>query len=198
MKRYTHEHSAKAPKIVRLEVGSFKANCYLVYDTQGDCVIIDPGEDADFIEEKIREFNLVPKLILLTHGHSDHVSAVADIALAYGIAVHMNKKDVFLLRKAVVFAGVFKETKDGEIVNAGEIRFRILEIPGHTPGSIALQLLGTPDVFCGDIFFSDGSLGRTDFGYSDRGLMAKSIKRLKKLSKDTRFYPGHGEEFTNL
>ena len=179
-------------------MGSFKANCYLVYDSKGNCVIIDPGEDADFIEEKVREFNLIPKVILLTHGHSDHISAVSDIALAYGIEVYMNTKDAFLLRRAVALPSILKGLKEAELIEAGEISIKVLEIPGHTPGSVAFKLLGTPNVFCGDIFFADGSLGRTDFGYSDSGLMEKSIKRLRKFPKKTIFYPGHGEEFANL
>ena len=198
MKRYTREHSEKLPEIVRLEVGAFKANCYLVYDSKENCVIIDPGDDADFIEEKIRELNLVPKLVLLTHGHSDHVTAAPDIALAYSVPVYLSNKDGFLFRKASGFPGKLLGLKDGELISAGEIRIKVSAIPGHTPGSVALKLEGTPYVFCGDIFFADGSLGRTDFGYSDRGLMEKSIKKLGKLPKETIFHPGHGEEFENL
>jgi glyoxylase-like metal-dependent hydrolase (beta-lactamase superfamily II) len=198
LKRYIREHSAKLPKIVRLEVGAFKANCYLVYDSEGNCAVIDPGDDADFIEEKIRELNLVPKLVLLTHGHSDHVTAAPDIALAYPVPVYLNSKDAFLFRKASRFPGKLTGLKEGELLKAGELRVKVLEIPGHTPGSVALNLMGTPHVFCGDIFFADGSLGRTDFGYSDRRLMEESIKKLGKLPKKTIFHPGHGEEFENL
>jgi len=198
LKRYTREHSEKLPEIVRLEVGAFKANCYLVYDSRGSCLIIDPGDDADFIEEKVRELNLVPKLVLLTHGHSDHVTAVYDIALAYSVPVYLNNKDIFLFRKASGFPGKLLELKEGELLSAGKMRIKVLAIPGHTPGSVALKLEGTPHVFCGDIFFADGYLGRTDFGYSDRGLMEKSIKKLGKLPKKTIFHPGHGEEFENL
>lgn len=198
MKRYTREHLGKTPKIERLEVGAFKANCYLVSDSKGNCAIVDPGDDADFIEDRIRELNLNPKLILLTHGHSDHVMAAPDISLAYTVSVYLNKKDAFLFRKAVGFPGLLKELNGGEFIEAGEIRLQVVEIPGHTPGSVALRLMGTPHAFCGDIFFADGAFGRTDFGYSDRKLMEKSIRKLRKLPEKTIFHPGHGEEFENL
>lgn len=198
MKRYTREHSEKPLKIARLEVGAFKANCYLVYDSKGNCVIIDPGDDADFIEDKVRELNLIPKVILLTHGHSDHVMAVPDIALAYTIDVYLNKKDTFLFRKAVILPKPPRELNGDEFIEAGGIRLQVVEIPGHTPGSAALRLMGTPHVFCGDIFFADGAFGTTDFGYSDRKLMEKSIRKLKRWPKKTIFHPGHGEEFENL
>lgn len=198
MKKSTREHSERLLKVARLEVGSFKANCYLVYDSKGNCVIVDPGDDAEFIEDKVRELNLIPKLILLTHGHSDHVSASPDIALAYKVSVYLNKKDVFLFKKAVLFPGLLRELNGGGLIETGEIRLQVVEIPGHTPGSVALRLTGTPHVFCGDLIFADGSVGRTDFGYSDKKLMEKSVRKLKSLPKKTIFHPGHGEEFKNL
>ncbi len=196
MKKSTHEHFEKSPEtVVRLEVGSFKTNCYLVYGSQGNCAVIDPGEDADYIEEKIRNLNLKPKLIIITHGHSDHFLGASDLALAYAIRPGVNQKDAFLLRKEPVLTGLVVWFKEGDILKAGEISLEVLELPGHTPGSAAFRLLGSRYVFCGDLFFADGSLGRTDFGYSDRKVLNKSILRLRKLPQKTIFCPGHGEEF---
>ena len=200
MKKSIRELSEKLPKqIVRLEVGSFRANCYLLFDSKKNCVIIDAGDDAEFIEEKIRELSLVPKVVLATHGHFDHLTAASVISLAYGIPFYMSKKDEFLLKNIRgLQPAISKDLQGGDKVEAGEISLEVLEVPGHTPGSLAFRLEKEQKVFCGDLFFADGMVGRTDFNYSDKATLEKSTARLRKLSKKTVFYPGHGEEFGNM
>lgn len=200
MKKSTRVPSEKQPiKLLRLEVGSFRANCYLVWDAKGNCVIIDAGEDAEFIEEKIRELRLAPKIILATHGHFDHLTAVSSLSLAYSIPLYMSNKDKFLFKNLKEPPPLIsKNQQEGDEVKVGDIFLQVLEVPGHTPGSLAYKLKNSPYVFCGDVFFADGSLGRTDFGYSDKGTLQKSILKLRRLSPKTIFCPGHAEEFANL
>ena len=200
MKKSIREPSEKLPiRLLRLEVGAFKANCYLIWDEKGNCVIIDAGEDAEFIEEKVRELRLAPKIILATHGHFDHLTAASSLSLAYSIPLYMSKKDKFLFRNLKEFPPLIsKNQKEGDEVKVGDIFLEVLEVPGHTPGSLAYKLRNTPYVFSGDVFFADGSWGRTDFGYSDKETLQKSILRLRKLSPKTIFCPGHAEEFANL
>ena len=162
-------------------------------------MIIDPGDDAEFIEDKIRELSLIPKMILLTHGHFDHLMAASALSLAYDIPLYMSKKDVFLLKNTKELPPrVSKYLSAGQDLRAGRISLEVLEVPGHTPGSLAFKLKNPPYVFCGDVFFADGSLGRTDFGYSDKETLQRSIGRLRKLLPKNVFFPGHGEEFGNL
>lgn len=200
MKKSTREHSEKTPKqVVRLEVGSFKANCYLLFDSKKNCVIIDPGDDAEFIEDKIRDLGLTPRLILATHGHSDHISAAGTLCLAYQIPFYMNRKDEFLFKRLKGIAPkIAKDLKEGDILRAGDIIIKVLAIPGHTPGLVAFKLEDEDIAFSGDLFFGDGSTGRYDFYYADKAALIKSIAKLKKLGRATRFFPGHGEEFSLL
>jgi glyoxylase-like metal-dependent hydrolase (beta-lactamase superfamily II) len=88
-------------KVIQLQVGELKANCYLVYDLKTkECVIIDPGDEAEFIETKILENNLKPILAISTHGHFDHTLASLELKLAYKIPFLINKKDKFLITRA--------------------------------------------------------------------------------------------------
>src|SRR3989344_5632855 len=84
--------------IKRLQVGQLKTNCYLVIEDD-KCVIIDPGDDADYIQRIITDEGVKPIKIIATHGHYDHILAVAELKLAYGVPFLMHKADEFLLAR---------------------------------------------------------------------------------------------------
>ena len=181
-----------------LVVGQLKTNCYLFYDENShDCFIIDPGDDADFIINKIKDLNLKPKAILATHGHFDHVLAATELKLAFNIPFYLNAKptcrqagDAKILKRTEsttkYFTGikpdplpkVDKRLKEGQVLKAGNLIFRVLETPGHTPGSVCFYCRQKNLIFVGDLIFANGSYGRTDLKGGDFEKLQKSIKKI--------------------
>jgi len=193
--------------IKRMPLGTMAANCYLLYDEEGRVIIIDPGDEAEFISRVILEKGLRPLKIIATHGHFDHLMAVAELKLVFGIPFMANKKDSFLILKmperARKYLGetalplkIDSNIKAGEKIKLGKHVLEVIETPGHTPGSISLVERKERIAFVGDLIFKDGSIGRYDFGYSDKEGLKISVAKILKLPEETTIYPGHGEEFT--
>ena len=193
-------------KVVKLVLGPLSSNCYLIFDEKSkEAVIVDPGDEADFLIQKIEDLELKPQKIIATHGHFDHVGAILDLKLIYQIPFLANKKDGFLLKRSAETSKYFtkieslklpspdKDLKDGVKVILGKSALAVMETPGHTPGSVCL--VGEGLAFVGDLLFADGSTGRCDFSYSHPGELKKSVKKILKLSPKTIVYPGHGPEF---
>lgn len=181
------------------------ANCYLVYDEEGKTIIIDPGDEAEFISRIILEKGLKPQKIIATHGHFDHILAAPELKLAFGIPFYASKKDSPLISKmperARRYLGesplplkIDSNLKGGDKIRLGKYVFEVLETPGHTPGSICLFEKKEKALFVGDLIFKDGSVGRYDFPYSNKAKLYKSVKKILDLPGKTVFYPGHGEE----
>lgn len=194
-------------KISKLQVGQLQTNCYLVIDGQ-EVVIIDPGDDADYIMRIVVDEDVKPVAIVATHGHYDHLLAVTELKLAYQIPFLMHKKDEFLLKRLISSAAHFsriavdpppkidKYLKEDEKLAISHLKFDIIHTPGHTPGSISLYSKEAKTIFLGDVIFAGGGIGRTDFAYSNQADLVKSVKKILKLPKDTKVYCGHGEETT--
>jgi len=192
--------------IDRLETGPFQENVYIVAGgTGGEAVVIDAGDDADRIVERLDELSLTPVLLLNTHGHLDHVGAVADLQERYAIPFQVHPGDAFLLtgleRHAAMFGlsgyrdpRVDLDLVPGEPVEAAGLRFEVLFTPGHTPGHCTLLVDG--DAFVGDCLFA-GSIGRTDLPGGDAPTLKRSLHEvLLALPDDTRVHPGHGPSTT--
>ena len=202
-------------EIEKLVVGQMAENCYLVFDKKTrEAVIIDPGDDGDYLIRKITDLKLKPVLIVATHGHFDHVLAVLELKLAYRIPFLIHQRDLFLLKLAQQSAKHFlgikvdpvplpdRFLKDGDEIEFGTQKLKVMETPGHTPGSICLYALCHPElvsgsVFTGDTVFADG-VGRTDFSYSSKEDLKKSLEKILKLPDNILVYPGHGELCQNI
>jgi len=201
-------------KIERLIVGQLQTNCYLVWDKNtGEGVVIDPGDDAEYIRNRIRDLEIKPLYLLATHGHFDHILAVLELKLAFKIPFLINSKDLFLVERAVASANFFAKNKealpvlvDGFIKENDLVSFgkneglKVIETPGHSPGGVVFESFALQNergvVFSGDTLFKDG-FGRTDFSYcSHLDLMSSLKNKLFKLPDETIVYPGHGEETT--
>jgi hydroxyacylglutathione hydrolase len=195
-------------KVITLTVGALSTNCYLVYDAESkDAIVLDPGDSALYIEDKIRDADLNPSAVVLTHGHYDHLLAALEISLAYDIPICLNNRDIFLQKKAAKTAQYFGGT--GESLQPittlnlektvhpkiGNSKVKIMEIPGHTPGSVALYMKNDGFLFSGDLLFDDGTYGDTSHEYSDKKEFARSLKQILRLPKETIVYPGHGKAF---
>ena len=192
--------------------GAFAANCYIVAPAPGEeCVIIDPGQDAQRgIEELLARYRLKPVAVLLTHGHIDHVWSAGPVCGARDIPAWIHPADRGLLADPAsglglavgqeLFGGVtftepadVRELTDGATLEMAGVGFTVGHVPGHTPGSVTF---GSEDsLFSGDLLFA-GSIGRTDLPGGDHAVMLKSLARTLTLPDATVVLPGHGPQTT--
>ena len=187
-------------------VGWLRTNCYIVGDeATKTCAIIDPGQKADQILEAVAELGYEVKLILLTHGHYDHVMAVPQIVKATGAKVYIHKKDQWLLEcDEVLRYGTRAEgysvphidgfLEDGQTIALGSLTFKVLHTPGHTAGCCVF--LCEEAMFSGDTLFQE-CCGRTDLETGSLEDILRSLKRLAQLEGNYRVFPGH-EGFSSL
>ncbi len=187
----------------QLTVGRFASNCYIVGSESGkEGMIIDPGASTKQILSDVEELGLNIGLIVLTHGHMDHIGAVKGVKEATGAEVAIHADDTRFLRRlslSTVYNLSFPSSPDrllgdGDSIDIGDLHFTVLHTPGHSPGGICL--LGHGVLFSGDTLFNYG-IGRTDFpGGSHNQLMNSISTRLMALPDDTVVYPGHGPDTT--
>lgn len=190
----------------KLEVGPFAANCYLVgAESNKEGIIIDPGAEAGTILQKVSDLGLKVKFIVLTHGHIDHIGALKETKEATGarVAIHADDAVGLQTKRPVnpLFGFAFPSPpppdqllKDGDSLDIGDLHFRVLHTPGHTPGGICL--LGEGVVFSGDTLFNL-SIGRTDMPGGSYAQILNGIQsKLMVLPDSTIVYPGHGPQST--
>lgn len=195
-------------RIITLPVGQLQSNCYIYKINSEQAIVVDPGDDADYINQKLIDLSLTPVAILLTHGHFDHVLGGFAVQLAFGCPVYIHKDDNFLLERMRDTTIHFTQTDPGpapvithfftteKTLEIGDTKLFILPTPGHTPGGLCYFDKTNEVLFSGDVIFADGSRGGTDHSYSDKQELLSSIKSLLKLPSTVTIYPGHGESFT--
>jgi glyoxylase-like metal-dependent hydrolase (beta-lactamase superfamily II) len=183
-------------QIQTFNVGILSTNCYVVSCPETkEAIVIDPGLDATYEAEQIfryvDESVLKVKLIVNTHGHSDHIGGDSILKRKYCIPICIHEYDAHCLDglgENISPVNILLEA-DG-FVKFGQMTLKIMHTPGHTPGSISL--VGEKIVFTGDTLFA-GGIGRTDFpGGSDRDLRL-SLEKLLFLPDNYVVYPGHGD-----
>ena len=189
----------------RFELGPIGTNCYVVRGapTAAEAVVIDPGSDPSALELELARLSTSCAGILVTHGHYDHVGAVADLAEELGVDVWMPELDSPMLERYDEFAPPgtggrpyvpdVKLAGDETIELAG-VTFETIPVPGHTRGHVAFLAGGC--LFSGDLLFA-GSVGRVDLPGGDWETLLDSVRRLAdRLPTDTVVYPGHGPKTT--
>ena len=194
-------------------VGPFFKNGYVAgCENTRKAVFIDPGDEVEQLLAFIAAEQLDVTHILLTHGHVDHVSGVAEAKRALGAPIHLHRDDRFLYDNAVRTGMMFGLTVeqpppvdvfyDGEgPIAFGDYRVRVVHTPGHCPGGVCLAIAkhgdaSSPRLFVGDTLFA-GSIGRTDLPGGNYDTLLKSItERLFAFPDDAVVYSGHGPETT--
>lgn len=189
-------------KIMKLVVGELQENCFVLFDENKDAFVVDPGASSDIIIEAIEKNTLNIKYILLTHGHFDHVGAVAELKKKFNAPVYLHKNDKNFLENPkevresafgiqIESANVDVFVKEGDEIPFSDDYIKVIETPGHTIGSVCYLFKNY--LFAGDTLFN-GSIGRTDFPESDHSLMIESLKVLKELNDEIYVLSGHGPE----
>lgn len=206
--RYDVAQKEASPVILKtIPVGPLEVNCYLVGDeSTKKALVIDPGENEELILATAKQEELSIELIVLTHGHFDHVSGVAGLKEKLPeVPFLAHEDDMFLIEDSRASAARYGieatqcPTPDrflvpGETLELGALRFEVLHTPGHSPGGVCL--LCKDQVFVGDTLFQ-GSIGRTDFRGGSFETLSESIRsQLYTLPETTMVYPGHGPRTT--
>ncbi|MDO8551124.1 MAG: MBL fold metallo-hydrolase [bacterium] len=194
-------------KIEKLTLGQLATNCYLVYDEKSrEAVVVDPADEGSFIIQRITDLHLQPKIIIATHGHFDHLLGGTEVKLAFDIPFVIHRADLEILKRTQSTAKHFlgmacdpppmidKFIHDNDKISFGAEELKVIETPGHTPGSISLY---TPHfLLSGDTLFSS-HVGRTDTHYGSKTTILNSIgNKLFKLPPETLVFPGHGQTTT--
>jgi glyoxylase-like metal-dependent hydrolase (beta-lactamase superfamily II) len=191
--------------VEKIEVGPLATNCYIVGSGPGrEGMIIDPGGEAQLILNKISDLKLEVKLIVLTHGHMDHVGALREVKEASGADIVAHADDVKTLGDGSlsVLLGISPSAlpppdrllEDGDKIDIGNLNFIVRHTPGHSPDSICL--LGEGVVFSGDTLFNYG-IGRADLPGGNPSQLMDSIRtKLMVLADNMVVYPGHGPKTT--
>ena len=201
------EVPAGQPIIACITVGDFEENCYLfACPHTKEAVIIDPGDEPERILAQIKELQLIPRYILNTHGHIDHICAIDAVSQVYPVPLAIHPADVPMYtdeRSATMFgrkAPLVKRKPDillqeGQHITFGTLSLEVLHTPGHTPGGVCL-VCPTYCVFSGDTLFYR-SIGRTDLPGGNYEQIVASIRtKLYTLDDDLAVFPGHGEPTT--
>ena len=194
--------------IQSLALGPFQTNAYILgCDETKEAVIIDPGFEADTILAKVDALGVKVVKILLTHGHVDHVSAVAAVKAATDAPVYIHEEDTdqyLMAPKLGQYFGIQTEdppppdhtVAEGDEVTFGKETLKVVHTPGHTPGGVCFLSESAGIVVAGDTLFQRG-IGRTDLpGGSMRTLFASIKDKIYALDDATRVLPGHGPETT--
>lgn len=189
----------------------FMENTYLLYDEEGQGIVIDPGcyekYEKNELDKFIEDHNIEVQKLINTHCHIDHVFGNHHVKTKYNVPFLIHQKDLETLRSVKAYAPAygfqnFDEVepegflKEGESIEVGKMKLDILFTPGHAPGHIVL--VNEKEKICigGDVLFQ-GSIGRTDLPGGDFDTLIESIhSQLFSLADDVVVYPGHGPETT--
>jgi glyoxylase-like metal-dependent hydrolase (beta-lactamase superfamily II) len=181
--------------IVKVSVGEMDNNAYLITCSQtGDTLLIDAANDAEILLELIERYAPKLTLIVTSHQHWDHIQALAAVATATGAptAAHELDSEPLPVKPDRFLA-------NGDTISVGELTFDVIHLQGHTPGSVALALVGADDathLFTGDCLFP-GGVGKTWKTGDFTQLLTDVISRVFDVYPDsTVIYPGHGDDTT--
>ena len=191
-------------KIYHVAVGMLQTNCYFAVNEElKEGVIVDPGGEYETIAKMIEHTGAKVVAILLTHGHSDHIGALAQLRKATGAPVYIGEGDADCLTEPDQNLSFFIGTdikgepaehlvQDNEILHLAGMEFKVFTTPGHTKGGVCYYYAPDKVVFVGDTIFCE-SIGRTDLpGGSYKQILTSIKDKLMPLDDDVNLLPGHG------
>ncbi|QPC80859.1 MBL fold metallo-hydrolase [Phototrophicus methaneseepsis] len=197
-------------EIKQATLGLASTNVYIVGDTETkEAVVIDPVDDADYIQQMAEDAGWTIKLILATHAHFDHVLASKPLKEATGAPFYIHKDCVEWLENLPTQGRLFGMsslpeaatpdrllTTETETIQVSEMLFHTLYTPGHAPGHLSFYMPEHNLVFSGDTLFA-GSIGRTDLPGGDYEVLMHSIfGKLLPLGDETHVLAGHMQRTT--
>ena len=192
-------------KIIELYGRGYRSNTYFACTDSGECAIFDPGADIDDIDALIKKHSLTPKVIVLTHGHFDHILSLDLLREKYSIPVAIHENDNEMLTDSqknayqIFFGNDLMQRpadvtfKDGDIIPVGNEMLTVIHTPGHSKGSSCF--ITEKSLITGDTLFSSG-IGRSDLYGGNSDELYTSLMKLKGLDRaeETTIYPGHGNK----
>lgn len=192
------------PTITRIKTGAIEENCYLISNDK-DCLIVDPGAEADKIIATIDQLKVTPIAILLTHCHFDHIGALEEVRAQYQVPVYVHPAEQawlgdpnmnlsYKIGRVPVIAKEAEHEFEMKEYEIGDFTFKVVPTPGHSIGSVSF--IFDDFVVVGDALFK-GSVGRTDIPTGDATQLLESIAtQLFTLPDEMIAYPGHGDDTT--
>ncbi len=185
----------------------FQVNTFLVSDETKECLIIDPGCYTVYEKNELKEYcrsnNLNPVKLINTHGHIDHILGNLFITENFNIPAAAHRSDQNFFQGTIEYGLMFgynaeipseidEYLEEGNIIRFGASELKVIHVPGHSPGSVALYSPEQKFLIGGDVLFN-GSIGRTDLPGGDYDTLMNSIKtKIFILPGDVTVYPGHG------
>lgn len=194
-------------KIGKMILSSCATNCFFVYEEgEKDVIVFDPGDQGEFVYEKLTDAGFEIKAIYLTHGHFDHIEGCNALKKLSGAKIYALDEEADICRSAELnlSAGFGMPyavepdgyVHDGDICMEAGISFKVIATPGHTKGSCAYYFEEAGFLIGGDTLFLE-SVGRTDFPTGSMSVLVKSVKEKLFVLPDTvKVFSGHGEATT--
>ena len=197
-------------RIATFTFNPFQENTFVLHDGR-EAIVVDPGcwnsGEEHELEHYLSGNGLTPVRLVLTHAHLDHVFGCAWMHTRYGLLPEMHAYDLELLHHAPLAGQMYgthcepspepvKFLEEGDVITLGGVDLKVLFVPGHAPGHIALFSEAQRFVVAGDVLFNR-SIGRTDLPGGDFSTLERSIReQLYPLGDDVKVYCGHGPTTT--
>ncbi len=192
----------------RFPLGALWTNGYLFWDDEShEAFFVDPGGDTTDVRDFLTAHGLKLTMILLTHGHIDHIAGIHELVPFVGDNIYIGSKDAYSLRRPpkelqalldVHCEGLdnFKEVEDGRVIDFPGYSIKVIDTPGHTEGSVCYLVTDRENhhvLLSGDTLFAQ-SVGRTDLEGGDELKLEASLRKLSELHDSLHVLPGHGPD----
>ena len=191
-----------------LPTGMIQTNCVFLSQASGETLVVDPGADPQALDQHLRDNGLKVIGYPFTHGHYDHVCAIAVLHALHPAPCWMHPKDLtwaFTARNQYLpwyvqpdssrVPEIREAWSENGPFSIGDFHFHTLFLPGHSPGSVAFHFPEEDLLIGGDVLFR-GGVGRTDLPGGDPAALTRSLRKLATLPESTRVVPGHGPATT--